>query len=100
MADSTKLLRVLGVHGGFVDGSGWQPVYDLLQQADGFNVSVVQNPTMPKMMMLAGHAAGHRRGGRSSRRALLRRGSHHRGRADDVAALVYISAFAPQRASR
>jgi pimeloyl-ACP methyl ester carboxylesterase len=28
-----------------VDGSGWQRVYDLLKQ-DGFNVAVVQNPTL------------------------------------------------------
>jgi hypothetical protein len=33
------------VHGGFVDGSGWQGVYDLLG-ADGYRVSVVQNPTL------------------------------------------------------
>ena len=37
--------NVVLVHGGFVDGSGWQGVYDLLT-ADGFNVSVVQNPTL------------------------------------------------------
>src|SRR5918996_999310 len=36
---------VVLVHGGFVDGSGWQGVYDLLK-ADGFNVSVVQNQTL------------------------------------------------------
>jgi hypothetical protein len=29
----------------FVDGSGWQGVYELLT-ADGFNVSVVQNQTL------------------------------------------------------
>ena len=33
------------VHGGFVDGSGWQGVYDHLKN-DGYNVAVVQNPTM------------------------------------------------------
>src|SRR5450631_2733206 len=37
--------NVVLVHGGFVDGSGWQGVYDLLT-ADGFNVSVVQNQTL------------------------------------------------------
>ena len=36
---------VVLVHGGFVDGSGWQGVYDLLS-ADGYRVSVVQNPTL------------------------------------------------------
>jgi hypothetical protein len=33
------------VHGGFVDGSGWQGVYDLLT-SDGYRVSIVQNPTL------------------------------------------------------
>jgi len=33
------------VHGGFVDGSGWEPVYSILKK-DGFDVIVVQNPTI------------------------------------------------------
>ena len=37
--------NVVLVHGGFVDGSGWQQVYRLLRQ-DGYNVSIVQNPTL------------------------------------------------------
>ena len=37
--------NIVLVHGGFVDGSGWQGVYDLLT-ADGYNVSVVQNQTL------------------------------------------------------
>jgi len=37
--------NVILVHGGFVDGSGWRKVYDLLRQ-DGFTVSIVQNPTL------------------------------------------------------
>src|ERR1700692_3200400 len=41
----TGIREVVLVHGGFVDGSGWQGVYDLLK-ADGFNVSIVQNPTL------------------------------------------------------
>src|SRR5919106_4273339 len=36
---------VVLVHGGFVDGSGWQGVCEQLRQ-DGYNVSVVQNPTL------------------------------------------------------
>jgi pimeloyl-ACP methyl ester carboxylesterase len=36
--------NVVLVHGGFVDGSGWQGVYDVLKK-DGYNVSIVQNPT-------------------------------------------------------
>jgi hypothetical protein len=43
---SANVLRnVVLVHGGFVDGSGWQGVYDALSR-DGFRVSVVQNPTL------------------------------------------------------
>ena len=41
----TDVRNVVLVHGGFVDGSGWRGVYDLLK-ADGFNVSVVQNQTL------------------------------------------------------
>src|SRR3954467_9613096 len=37
--------NVVLVHGGFVDGSGWEGVHRLLTQ-DGFNVSIVQNPTL------------------------------------------------------
>jgi pimeloyl-ACP methyl ester carboxylesterase len=36
--------NIVLVHGGFVDGSGWEGVYRALKQ-DGFNVSIVQNPT-------------------------------------------------------
>jgi hypothetical protein len=36
--------NVVLVHGGFVDGSGWQGVYASLKK-DGYNVSIVQNPT-------------------------------------------------------
>ena len=32
------------VHGGFVDGAGWEGVYNILKK-DGYNVSIVQNPT-------------------------------------------------------
>ncbi len=35
--------NVVLVHGAFVDGSGWKPVYDILSK-DGYNVSVVQEP--------------------------------------------------------
>src|SRR2546426_4459482 len=42
--ESSHAANVVLVHGGFVDGSGWRLVYDLLKQA-GHHVSVVQNPT-------------------------------------------------------
>ena len=37
--------NIVLVHGGFVDGSGWEGVYQILKR-DGYNVSVVQNPTI------------------------------------------------------
>ncbi|MGW1948341.1 alpha/beta hydrolase, partial [Streptomyces sp. NPDC001940] len=36
--------NIVLVHGGFVDGSGWQGVHEHLT-ADGYRVAVVQNPT-------------------------------------------------------
>ena len=44
MNASSAAANVVLVHGGFVDGSGWRPLYDLLTQ-DGYHVAVVQNPT-------------------------------------------------------
>ena len=41
---STTLKAVVLVHGGFVDGSGWEDVYKILKR-DGYDVSIVQNPT-------------------------------------------------------
>jgi hypothetical protein len=38
----SDLPSVVLVHGGFVDGSGWQGVYEHLKK-DGYDVSVVQN---------------------------------------------------------
>src|SRR6202795_652607 len=95
----SKINNVVLVHGGFVDGSGWRGVYDILK-ADGFNVSIVQNPTIS----LAGDVAatrlvidaqdgpvvlvGHSYGGAVITEA---------GTDPNVAALVYIAAFAPDR---
>src|SRR5260370_4570717 len=93
----TDVRNVVLVHGGFVDGSGWQGVYDLLK-ADGFNVSVVQNQTLSlesdvettrNVLDLQDGPAilvGHSYGGV----VITEAGSHHR-----VAGLVYIAAFAP-----
>ena len=97
-ADSAARNVVL-VHGGFVDGSGWQAVYDILTK-DGYHVSVVQNPTLS----LEGDVAatrwvidaqdgpvilvGHSYGG-----AVITEAGNH----DKVTALVYISAFAPDK---
>jgi hypothetical protein len=40
-----KISNIVLVHGGFVDGAGWRGVYDILKK-EGFNVSIVQNPTI------------------------------------------------------
>src|SRR3954447_4192009 len=93
----TDVQNVVLVHGGFVDGSGWRGVYDLLK-ADGFNVSVVQNQTLSLESDVAtthnvldqqdGPAilVGHSYGGAVISEA---------GRHERVAGLVYIAAFAP-----
>jgi hypothetical protein len=40
-----EVKNIVLVRGGFVDGSGWQGVYDHLT-ADGYRVAIVQNPTL------------------------------------------------------
>jgi hypothetical protein len=45
MAESLKATNVVLVHGGFVDGSGWEGVYKILTK-DGYTVSIVQSPTI------------------------------------------------------
>jgi pimeloyl-ACP methyl ester carboxylesterase len=93
------MLSIVLVHGGFVDGSGWEPVYQILRQA-GHAVTVVQNPTTS----LADDAAYTRRAldqqadqavlvGHSYGGAVITEAGTH----PKVAALVYISAFAPDR---
>jgi pimeloyl-ACP methyl ester carboxylesterase len=93
----TGVQNIVLVHGGFVDGSGWRGVYDLLT-ADGFNVSVVQNQTLSLesdvetthnvLDQQDGPAilVGHSYGGV----VITEAGRHER-----VAGLVYITAFAP-----
>jgi hypothetical protein len=91
--------NVVLVHGGFVDGSGWQGVYDTLKQERLHGVR------RPEPDDLAGRRRGghpaHTRGTRWSggaRRPLVRGRGHHRaGNDPKVAALVYIAAFAPDR---
>jgi pimeloyl-ACP methyl ester carboxylesterase len=88
---------VVLVHGGFVDGSGWQGVYDLLKQHK-YDVSIVQNPTLS----LEGDAEAVRRVidaqvgpvvlvGHSYGGAVITEA----GNDPNVKALVYIAAFAP-----
>src|SRR5213594_4462151 len=42
---SAAVKNIVLVHGGFVDGSGWEGVYRILKK-DGYTVAVVQNPTI------------------------------------------------------
>ncbi|MEA2405616.1 MAG: hypothetical protein QOE08_2263 [Thermoleophilaceae bacterium] len=88
---------VVLVHGGFVDGSGWQDVYRLLED-DGFNVSIVQNPTLS----LEGDVAAARRVIDAQGEPVILVGHSYGGAViteagndPNVAALVYIAAFAP-----
>jgi pimeloyl-ACP methyl ester carboxylesterase len=98
MSDSDTSTVVL-VHGGFVDGSGWQGVYEHLTK-DGHNVAVVQNPTLS----LADDAAATRRiidvqsepvilVGHSYGGAVITEAGTH----PKVAALVYIAGFMPDK---
>ncbi|HZF29418.1 MAG TPA: alpha/beta hydrolase [Gammaproteobacteria bacterium] len=87
------------VHGGFVDGSGWQGVYNTLTK-HGYHVSIVQNPTLsldddvavtqrviasqPGPVILVGHSYGG---------AVITQA----GNDPKVVGLVYITAFAPDK---
>jgi pimeloyl-ACP methyl ester carboxylesterase len=91
--------NILLIHGGFVDGSGWQGVYELLKK-DGYNVSIVQNPTtsladdvaVTRRMLATQNGpailVGHSYGGVVITEA---------GNDPKVAGLVYIAAFAPDK---
>jgi len=94
-----EVRNVVLVHGGFVDGSGWEGVYKLLTR-DAFEVSVVQNPTVSldsdveaTLQVLDRQSgptilAGHSYGGV----VITEAGTH-----ENVAGLVYIAAFAPDQ---
>jgi pimeloyl-ACP methyl ester carboxylesterase len=90
---------VVLVHGGFVDGSGWEGVYNVLRK-DGYTVSVVQNPTISladdvattkrAVSALNGPVVlvGHSYGG-----VVVTEAGNHPG----VVGLVYIAAFVPEK---
>ena len=101
MAEVSSLtaISIVLVHGGFVDGSGWEGVYKILKK-DGYSVAIVQNPTISLAddvaatkrivhaqsgpVLLVGHSYG---GG-----VITEAGNDPR-----VAGLVYIAAFAPDK---
>ena len=94
---SSRNVNIVLVHGGFVDGAGWEAVHAILTK-DGYNVSVVQNPTssladdvvatklivdrQEQPVVLVGHSYGG---------AVITEA----GVDPKVTALVYIAAFAP-----
>jgi len=92
-------MNIVLVHGGFVDGSGWEGVYGSLRK-EGFSVSVVQNPTISladdvqttKRVVAAQNGpvilVGHSYGGAVITEA---------GNDPKVVGLVYIAAFAPDK---
>ena len=92
-------VTVVLVHGGFVDGAGWEGVYNILKK-DGYNVSIVQNPTTSLADDVAATRlvisqikgpvvlVGHSYGGAVITEA---------GNDPKVAGLVYITAFAPDK---
>ena len=92
-----KPVSVVLVHGGFVDGSGWQGVHDILTE-DGYEVIVVQNPTIS----LADDVAVTKRAiAAATNRVILVGHSYggvvitEAGNDPKVASLAYIAAFAP-----
>ncbi len=96
---SLEVRTIVLVHGGFVDGSGWEGVYKILRK-DGYRVSVVQNPTISLADDVAATKriialqngpvilVGHSYGGAVITEA---------GNDPKVAGLVYITAFAPDK---
>lgn len=94
---ASTTISVVLVHGGFVDGSGWQGVYTILKKG-GYSVSIVQNPTISleddvvvTRRVIASQTGsvllvGHSYGGAVISQA---------GNDPKVAGLVYVTAFAP-----
>src|SRR5262247_2849355 len=97
--ESAVVKNVVLVHGGFVDGSGWQGVYKALKKS-GYAVTIVQNPTVSleddvavtKRALAAQDGpvilVGHSYGGAVITEA---------GNDPKVAGLVYVAAFAPDK---
>ncbi|UGX88321.1 alpha/beta fold hydrolase [Phyllobacterium meliloti] len=99
VASAADVKNIVIVHGAFVDGAGWRPVSDILTK-QGYKVTIAQqsliSPTddiaatkrildlQDGSSILVGHSAG----GMIISEA---------GKADNVAGLVYIAAFQPEK---
>jgi pimeloyl-ACP methyl ester carboxylesterase len=93
------MASIVLVHGGFVDGSGWEGVYNILKN-DGHDVGVVQNPTIS----LAGDVAATRQVIAAQKGSVILVGHSYGGAVitqagndPKVSMLVYITAFAPDK---
>ncbi len=91
--------NVVLVHGGFVDGSGWEGVYKALKE-DGYTVTIVQNATVS----LADDVATTKRAVAAQNGPVILVGHSYGGAViteagndPKVAGLVYIAAFAPDK---
>jgi pimeloyl-ACP methyl ester carboxylesterase len=91
--------NIVLVHGGFVDGSGWQAVYKAMRRS-GYKVTIVQNPTTT----LADDVAATKRAIAAQDGPVLLVGHSYggvviteAGNDPKVAGLVYVAAFAPEK---
>ena len=96
---SADVKNVVLVHGGFVDGSGWQGVYKALKKS-GYAVTIVQNPTFS----LADDVAVTKRALATQNGPVILVGHSYggvviteAGNDPKVAGLVYVAAFAPDK---
>src|SRR5215469_8165857 len=96
---SPAVKNVVLVHGGFVDGSGWEAVYETLKK-DGYTVEIVQNPTIN----LTDDVAVTKRTIDSQNGPVILVGHSYggvviteAGKDPKVAGLVYVAAFAPDK---
>jgi pimeloyl-ACP methyl ester carboxylesterase len=94
-----KVRNVVLVHGGFVDGSGWEGVYKALKRR-GYAVTIVQNATtsLAEDVATTRHAIAEQNGpvilvGHSYGGVVI----SEAGNDPKVAGLVYIAAFAPDK---
>src|SRR6266699_1889070 len=96
---ATVVKNIVLVHGGFVDGSGWEGVYKTLKR-DGYTVAIVQNPTIS----LADDVAVTKRTIANQDGPLILVGHSYGGAViteagndPKVVGLVYVAAFAPDK---